>query len=221
MDQPRGDAITPFVAEETPRRDAVRTLSALGVALLGSLGLGVAAEAKGNGKGKKHAKRQRQAGAEKKKRKPSKPGPTGPTGPTGPAGSGSGDLGPTGPTGPAGPSGEAGTPGSDGSTGPTGPTGETGPPGPFSLVGLRVHNRLGNIASVSPDSYGSSAAYCEAGEVLIGGSSSVSMAAGCYVVISQIIPGGDSVDLWVVTTYCPPDNSADFVRAIAHCLSVS
>jgi hypothetical protein len=226
MDQPHGDAITSFAADETPRRDAMRTLGALGAALLGMLGLGAAAEAKGNGKGKNHNRHKHQASSDKKKkRKPSKPGPTGPTGPTGPAGTGSGDPGPTGPTGeagsagstgPTGPTGGAGAAGAAGATGPTGPTGETGPTGPFSLAGLHVTNRLGVHGLTDSGSSSSSFAECEEGELLIGGSYGISTVEGCGVSNSEITPDGK----WVVIVKCEPGFSAGFLPQ-AHCLSTS
>jgi hypothetical protein len=91
MDAPQPDQVTPFDTE-TPRREAVRTLGAVGAALLGALGLGAAAEAKG--KGKNRSKNEHQTNSEKRKQK-SKRGPAGPTGPTGPTSA----TGPTGPTG--------------------------------------------------------------------------------------------------------------------------
>jgi hypothetical protein len=222
MDQPRDDAVTPFVAEETPRREAMRALGAVGAALLGMLGLGAATEAKGNGKGKHRNPHKHQAGAEKKKkRKPSKPGPTGPTGPTGPAGGGSGDPGTTGPkgdtgdTGPAGPTGDSGLPGAAGGTGPTGPTGGTGPTGPFSLAGLHVIDRSGNFVTVDPGSVNLSTANCVAGELVIGGSYSMTTASGCGVIDAEILSG-----VWSVFVQCEPGFSAGF-NAIAFCLSTS
>jgi hypothetical protein len=217
MDQPRDDAIKPFNGEETPRRDAVRSLGALGAAFLGVLGLGAAAQAKGNGK--QRNRRKHQAGAEKKKkRKPKMPGPTGPTGPTGPAGSGSGDPGPTGPkgdTGNSGPSGPTGLSGAPGGPGPTGPTGETGPTGPFSLAGLKVTERIGPTVTVLPESGNVSSVVCEAGEVLLGGSYAAFQMEGCFVVDAGTIGPGSS---WFVVIGCPAGHSASFF-AKAHCLS--
>lgn len=206
MEQPRDDISTPILVEETPRREAMRTVGALGAALLGMLGLGMVAEAKGHTKGNNRKKHQRQAGAEKKKkRKPSKPGPTGPTGPTGPAGSGSGDPGPTGPS------------GAPGGHGPAGPTGETGPTGPFSLAGLQVTERIGPTVTVLPESGNVSAVVCEAGEVLLGGSYATSQMEGCFVVDAGTIGPGPS---WFVVIGCPAGHSASFF-AKAHCLSTS
>lgn len=206
MDQPRDLTIAPFAAEDTPRRDAVRTFGGLAAALLGMLGFGAATEAKG--KGKHRHKRKDQTGAAKKRRKPGKPGPTGPTGPTGPAGSGSGSPRPTGPT---------GAPGDIGPTGPAGPRGETGATGPFSLAGLRVTPRNTSAIAVSPGTSDVLYAGCQAGELLIGGSYSVSMTAGCYVWGGEIAPG----DLWRVGISCAADNSASFFLATALCLSTT
>jgi hypothetical protein len=206
MDQTHDATITPFAAEETPRREAVRTLGALGAALLGALGIGAVTEAKGKSKNRHRPKRQ--ASAEKKKRKPKKPGPTGPTGPTGPAGSGSGDPGPTGPTGAA---------GATGGPGPAGPTGETGPTGPFSLAGLQVTERIGPTVTVLPESGNVSSVVCEAGEVLLGGSYAASQMEGCFVVDAGAIGPGST---WFVVVGCPAGHSANFF-AKAHCLSVS
>jgi hypothetical protein len=124
MDENRVDQSPKAAPVFGGRRNALRSLSAAGMALLAAIGLAEAGEAKKNkhhGGGNNHRKQAQAAGKKGGKGK-SKPGPTGPTGPTGPAGGGTG-AGSTGPTGPTGLAGETG-PG-----GPTGPTGGTGPAG--------------------------------------------------------------------------------------------
>jgi hypothetical protein len=101
------------IAEMSGRRDALRSLSAAGMAMLAALGLVSA----GGAKKKHHRNNGPQAEGKKGKR-----GPTGPTGPTGPAGGGTG-AGSTGPTGPTGPTGAAGSTGATGATGPVGTSG--------------------------------------------------------------------------------------------------
>jgi hypothetical protein len=149
MDPTRFDHSLKAFASTAARRDTLRSLGALGVALLASLGLvngGEAKKRKGNGGNHKH---DRQPQAEKKGGK-GKRGPIGPTGPTGPAGGGTG-AGATGPTGPTGPQ------GADGAQGPTGPAGVP------ALPKIRV----------GPISFGEglliSIAHCEAGEHAVGG----------------------------------------------------
>ena len=99
MDSSRLDAALRSFAAAAGRRDAVRSLGALGLGALAALGLSGDAGARDE-RGKKRRDRQRNRkasaseaiGAEARKKKKSKPGPAGPGGPTGP----------TGPTGPAG-----------------------------------------------------------------------------------------------------------------------
>jgi hypothetical protein len=146
MDDAHRDRFPSSLVRSTVRRDALRTLSAAGIALLSALGVapvGDAEKHKHNGGNNQH-----QSQAEKKGKAKSKPGPTGPTGPTGPAGggTGAGATGPTGPAGAIGPTGSAGPAsqvtgpaGSTGSTGPTGPAAASG--GTWSLVAdARVYN---------------------------------------------------------------------------------
>jgi hypothetical protein len=132
MDETQFDESPRVLSEPARRRDALRSISAAGMALLAAIGLtqgGEAKKKKNNDGGNNHKNR---AQAEKKKGGKSKPGPTGPTGPTGPAGGGTG-AGATGPTGPTGPTGSAGA--ASQVTGPTGRTGGTGPAGPAGAIG--------------------------------------------------------------------------------------
>jgi hypothetical protein len=115
----------------TGRRGVLRSLGAVGMALLTAIGLaesGAADKANRHGGNARHHNRNHgsdSAGAEKKK-KGAKPGPTGPAGPTGPTGPAGGGAGTEGPTGPTGPSGAKGDQGSQGVSGPTGPAGTNG-----------------------------------------------------------------------------------------------
>lgn len=76
------------LAEETPRRDAMRAMGAAGAALLGALGMNAASpDATVQGKSKR-------VGSEKKrtKGKKGKRGPAGPAGPQGPPGQNAGTI---------------------------------------------------------------------------------------------------------------------------------
>lgn len=94
MDQSRFDATLRRFAAAAGRRDAVRSLGALGLGALAALGLtGDAANARDKRRGKRRGPQRNQhkpgpasAGAEAKKKKKPKPGPAGPGGPTGPTG---------------------------------------------------------------------------------------------------------------------------------------
>jgi hypothetical protein len=151
MNPTRFDQSLQLLAGATGRRDAVRSLGAIGTALLAALGLR-GAQAKNNhgggGKGGGGNNQKDRAQAERKrkgKKKPGSPGPTGPTGPTGPANGPAGNQGPTGPTGPAGADGQAGQPGATGPTGPPMSLGQIGVP--FSdVLGATVGSQVESIA---------------------------------------------------------------------------
>ncbi len=95
MDPSRFEDTLRTFAAAAGRRDAVRSLAALGLGAVSALGLAGDADGAGGKRRSKHRDRQRKqkdsasgaAGAEaKKKKKKAKPGPAGPGGPTGPAG---------------------------------------------------------------------------------------------------------------------------------------
>lgn len=231
-DQHRFEQSLQALANPAARRDALRSLSAAGLALLAALGLTGGSEAKKNhGGGNKHKNRTH---AEKKGKGKSKPGPTGPTGPTGPAGggTGAGATGPTGPqgssgnTGPAGAAGSAGVTGPagpEGSTGPagaasqvTGPTGATGPAGSPGTISVTTHESASFFVASNTSADGF--AQCDAGAMVVGGgvNSPSAFDVRCGVVLSRAF--GDSV--WGVTMYCPSEASGTFV-AQARCLPIT
>jgi hypothetical protein len=140
MDGPHRDQSLSALAGSAARRDALRSLSAAGMALLAALGL--AHDSGARNRKRKQAgndrKERNQAEGKRGKGKPGPTGATGPTGPTGPAGGGTG-AGVTGPTGPAGPTGASGAASQvTGPAGPTGPRGETGPAGMGGTVAATV-----------------------------------------------------------------------------------
>jgi hypothetical protein len=178
MDEIDRDYPLPLSSPLTVRREALRSVSAAGLALLAALGLVDAGEA--NQK-RKHAHKQqhRQKGSDHRHGQKGQRGAIGPTGPTGPAGGGTGgETGPTGPTGPHGATGDTGPEGPAGTgsqvTGPTGPTGARGETGPQGEPGanLRPVIRIGN-SSEGPDPLLSDA-LCLPGEVAVGGGASMS-----------------------------------------------
>src|SRR5262245_31933912 len=99
MDELEREWSLPTIADRSGRRNALRSLSAAGMALLAALGLAGGGEAIKNknrhNPNRGQAERKRGGGR-------GKPGPTGPTGPTGPAGNGESVIGPTGPIRPTG-----------------------------------------------------------------------------------------------------------------------
>ena len=182
------------LANATPRRDAVRALSAAGATVLGLIGLQASVEAK-----------DKQAGAETRKRKRKKKrGPTGPTGPTGPAGSGTG-AGPTGPTGPA---------------GPPGATGATGATGPASLAAFTVIPRAGTpediptsgVVTLESDA-------CQEGELLVSAGWQATISGEvCFTETEGFNAQGDR---WSVTVRCLTGGSAEDAVATAYCLALA
>ena len=179
------------LANATPRRDAVRALSAAGATVLGLIGLQASVEAK-----------DKQAGAETRKRKRKKKrGPTGPTGPTGPAGGGTG-AGPTGPTGPA------------------GPPGATGATGPASLAAFTVIPRAGTPQDI-PDSgvVTLESAACQDGELLVSGGWQATISGDvCFTESEGFNAQGDQ---WSVTVRCLNGGSAEDAVATAYCLALA
>ncbi|MFN8662285.1 MAG: hypothetical protein U0075_10365 [Thermomicrobiales bacterium] len=181
-------------AEATPRRDAVRTLSAAGAAVLGLIGLQTAGDA-----------RNQQAGSEnnrRKRRKKGKRGPTGPAGPTGPTGGGTG----AGPTGPAGPI---------GATGPTGPT------GPTSLAGLSLVSHDGTAQNIADGAVATLVSgSCQAGELLVSGGWDAAAITG-DVCFTETTGRGPTNDQWTVTVRCLNGGTATGAFATAYCLAVT
>jgi hypothetical protein len=204
MDAPQPDQVTPFDTE-TPRREAVRTLGAVGAALLGALGLGAAAEAKG--KGKNRSKNEHQTNSEKRKQK-SKRGPAGPTGPTGPAGGGTGS-GVTGPTGP---------------TGPTSATGPTGPTGTISLAGLAIHTKTGTPFAVPDGEIRVGSVACDPDELIVGGGFDTTTPEGLGGCVPTVLTIDDTVpnpSEWFVAIKCPSGTSATSIEPRAFCLKTA
>jgi hypothetical protein len=141
MDENCGDHVPNVPAGFAGRRDALRSVSAVAMALLATLGVAGDGNAKKNG-GRSdnknvHAAHHKNRGHRRKK---GKRGTSGPSGPTGPVGSG-GTTGVPGPTGPTGPAGEGsqvtGPTGPTGGRGDTGPKGDTGPAGASPSAVLR------------------------------------------------------------------------------------
>jgi hypothetical protein len=169
MNGTRFDGSVQTLASIAGRRDALRSISAGGMALLATLGLANGGEATKkrhhHGGSKKH--KPGGAHAEGKKGK-GKPGPTGPTGPTGPAGggSGAGSTGPTGAKGNIGSAGATGPTGPKGNTGNTGNTGATGPAAPTPTI-TTVN---GNTFGVNPGSFNGGIGTCPSGTIAIDGS---------------------------------------------------
>jgi hypothetical protein len=189
------------------RRDALRSLSALGMAVLTTIGLGEGSDAKKNSRKNKneHANQERHQNHGHKRQK----GEQGPTGPTGPAGSGPG--GETGPTGPAGPQGDAGTEGPasqvTGPSGPTGPQGDTGPKGdtggaPASVLRKGPRVDTGEHDPITGRTHLITFASCLDGEHAVGGGSAYQML-DSRVPIHSAPNGGDGVTprSWIVEGY--------------------
>jgi hypothetical protein len=145
------------LADTAGRRDALRSLGAVGVALLAADAAAKKPSKDGHGKSARHRKRKQERDRRRKRdrnRQPAetanpaadipaestpvesaevqaeKKDPDKHQGPTGPAG-------PMGPTGPTGLSGDTGAAGPIGLTGPAGPTGDTGPTGPAPTIGAQ------------------------------------------------------------------------------------
>jgi hypothetical protein len=200
------------------RRDALRSISAAGLALIAALGLaqGNDAAKKKNKGGKNHDKNRNQAEGKKGGGGKGKPGPTGPTGPTGPAGDGESVTGPTGPQGQAGPTGPAGAPSLV--TGPTGPRGLQGPTGPrgpqFAITRVQ-----GNSVQCAPSGGGlcSSFATCPSGSVAIaGGLRQVYSPPGCALLQSTRI----NTQTWEIDVICLGTATATLTSEVM-CLSQS
>jgi hypothetical protein len=171
MDENRGGHLPNVPAGFAGRRDALRSVSAVAMALLATIGLGDGSVAKKNNGGKKkNANQERHQNHGHKRQK----GERGPTGPTGPSGSGpGGETGPPGPTGPqgdAGPEGPASqVAGPSGDTGPAGPTGPTGSTGGTALPVTRFGPKVTGFG------FNDSIANCNPGEHAVGGGATYEM----------------------------------------------
>lgn len=197
MDESRIEQSSPVMTGG--RRDALRSLSAAGMAVLAALGLAEAGEAKknkNNGGGNNHKKR---AQAEKKRGGggKSKPGPTGPTGPTGPAGGGTG-AGATGPTGPTGAQGNVGS------------TGPEGPAGPLPAV-TQVE---GNIAQCASGVTLCRSTQCPSGAVAIGGGFTTTED---DAFLNSSRRNGNFDNFWDVCVGCP---TAGFFTPFVMCMAM-
>jgi hypothetical protein len=123
------------------------------------------------------------------------PGEQGPPGPAGPQGE-QGEQGPEGPQGiqgeqgppgPAGPKGDTGTPGATGMpglTGPQGPEGPEGPPGAGPINFDDVYLRTASVV-VNANQTGIRDVFCDAGDVVIGGSCDASGGDGRFSFIQN------------------------------------
>jgi hypothetical protein len=87
-----------------------------------------------------------------------------------------GPPGPAGPTGATGPQGIQGTIGFNGTQGPSGATGPQGPPGITQLNATNIYSKPGELVTNEnlPTSFGTSQAFCDAGDVAIGGNFQIS-----------------------------------------------
>jgi hypothetical protein len=127
-------------------------------------------------------------------RKDNQTGTQGPPGPAGPQGANStvpgpqgiqGAPGATGATGlqgiqgiqgPIGPNGTQGSTGPNGTQGPSGATGPQGPPGITQLNATNIYSKPGELVTNEnlPTSFGTSQAFCDIGDVAIGGNFQIS-----------------------------------------------
>jgi hypothetical protein len=148
-------------------------------------------------------------------------GPTGPAGPAGPPGADSTVPGPMGPMGPAGPAGEsivgpAGPKGDRGARGPTGPKGDKGERGPAGSIDTS------NVYTVQewdnppdPGAFGLTA-YCDEGDVAIGGGCDVYQNGATTVRITANHPAGKVPYAWhcIAEGVAPPHELVTFVICI-------
>jgi hypothetical protein len=229
MDVTRIEQTDPPLGGAAGRRDALRSLSAAGMALLAALGLATSGESKKNNGGNNHKRRdhdknrdQRKSQAEKKGGGKGKPGPTGPTGPTGPAGGGTG-AGSTGPTGPTGAQGNTGNTGATGPTGPagaasqiagpTGPTGRTGPTGP-SAPTPTITTVAGSPFDVAPGDVGGDFPACPSGSTAIS-AGFVIHSVGCFPVQFRRY----DARTYFISVWCPDTSFGTHVDTEVICMS--
>jgi hypothetical protein len=111
-------------------------------------------------------------------------GPSGPPGPSGPAG----------PPGPAGSQGIQGPIGFNGTQGPSGATGPEGPPGITQLNATNIYSKPGELVTNGnlSNSFGTSQAFCDAGDVAIGGNFQISGANPYNIIQAGSGPGPDN-----------------------------
>lgn len=177
MDNVVSDVTVDGRDEMTGRRNAVRALSAAGVAMIATLGLNGNAAERRRRRGKQHRARDEGKGRPKRaatssstdsqaagsgsegsaiqaEKTDKKIGPTGPTGPTGPIGH-------------SGLNGVDGQPGLAGPAGPVGAAGAVGPTGPAGLNSVRV--MPGSVEMTSGNANRVSIATCDPGWHAISG----------------------------------------------------
>ncbi len=224
MDVTRIEQTDPPLGGAAGRRDALRSLSAAGMALLAALGLANGGDAK---KQNNHKNRdsdsnrdQRKSQSEGKnrggKRKPGPPGPTGPAGPAG-GGTGAGSTGPTGPTGAQGNTGETGPEGPAGAasqvTGPTGPTGRSGPTGP-SAPTPTITTVAGSPFDVAPGDVGGDFPACPSGSTAIS-AGFVIHSVGCFPVQFRRY----DARTYFISVWCPDTSFGTHVDTEVICMS--
>jgi hypothetical protein len=219
MDETRVDQSRQTLGAASGRRDALRSLSAAGMALLVTLGLADGSEAKkkkgGNTNNNANQERHKNHGHKRKKGERGAAGPTGPTGPAG-GGTGAGETGPTGPTGSQGETGDTGPEGPAGPasqvTGPTGATGETGPAGPAGASSLSVIRQ-------GPEAFGEgsleSLASCNPGEHAVGGGAQYQSIGGFTYIGPSPDLDGETPTGWLISTGGSPNA---LVRAWVVCV---
>jgi Collagen triple helix repeat (20 copies) len=105
-----------------------------------------------------------------------------------------GTQGPPGPQGPAGPQGIPGPVGANGTQGPSGGTGPQGPPGITQLNATNIYSKPGELVTNGnlPTSLGTSQAFCDAGDVAIGGNFQISAANPYNIIQAGSGPGPDN-----------------------------
>jgi hypothetical protein len=104
------------------------------------------------------------------------------------------EQGPPGPAGPAGPQGIQGPAGPNGTSGPSGATGPQGPPGITQLNATNIYSKPGELVTNEnlPTSFGTSQAFCDTGDVAIGGNFQISGANPYNIIQAGSGPGPDN-----------------------------
>jgi hypothetical protein len=102
-------------------------------------------------------------------------------------------TGTQGPPGPQGPQGIQGPIGFNGTQGPSGATGPQGPPGITQLNATNIYSKPGELVTNGnlPTSLGTSQAFCDAGDVAIGGNFQISAANPYNIIQAGSGPGND------------------------------
>lgn len=199
------------------RRDALRSLSAAGVALVAAFGQSIGGEAKKKNHHHGGAKGHNGATARASGKKKGKLGPTGPTGPTGPAGGGTG-AGATGPTGPAGAQGATGVIGPTGPTGAKGNSGNAGPTGPTGAPAPTptVTTTSGSNFTVAAGSFLFGFATCPAGASAVGGTF-VTNNFGCFLTDMHL----DGTQIVRIGISCPASAGPATITPLVTCIKFS